>query len=112
MNTLLASSDSHGVNISVDLKTSETNSGTLNLSRANVKWFLSINAENLPKKFKEKNFNTYRSLKIEGQEIEFSDGFTDLHTVSYQKILEGNGYGLKEAKASIEIVSQIRNKEL
>ena len=53
---------------------------------------------------------TFRTLSIEGESIEFSKGFTDLHTVSYQKILQGFGYGLKDAKNSIEIVSQIRNK--
>ena len=51
-------------------------------------------------------------LKIEDQQIEFSKGFTDLHTLSYQRILGGNGYGLKDAKTSIEIVSQVRNMEL
>ncbi len=99
-------------NISVDLKTSDTNSGSLNLLRANVKWYLSINSENLPKEAKEKNFSTFRLLKIEDRQIEFSKGFADLHTVSYQRILEGNGYGLKDAKTSIEIVSQVRNIEL
>jgi len=99
-------------NISVDLKTSDTNSGSLNLLRANVKWYLSINSENLPKESKEKNFSTFRLLKIEDRQIEFSKGFADLHTVSYQRILEGNGYGLKDAKTSIEIVSQVRNIEL
>ena len=99
-------------NVSVDIKTSDTNSGTLELSKANVKWLLSINSKNLPKKIKDKNLSTFRSLKIEGEEIEFSDGFTDLHTLSYKRILEGNGYGLKDAKTSIEIVSQVRNVEL
>jgi UDP-N-acetyl-2-amino-2-deoxyglucuronate dehydrogenase len=99
-------------NISVDIKTSDTNSGSLNLLRANVKWYLSINSENLPKEAKEKNFSTFRVLKIEDQQIEFSKGFTDLHTLSYQRILGGNGYGLKDAKTSIEIVSQVRNMEL
>ena len=99
-------------NVSVDLKTSDTNSGTLYLSRAKVKWLLSINSKNLPKNIKEKNLSTFRCLKIEGEEIEFSDGFTDLHTMSYKRILEGNGYGLKDAKTSIEIVSQVRNVEL
>lgn len=99
-------------NVSVDIKNSDTNSGTLKLSKANVKWLLSINSKNLPKKIKDKNLSTFRSLKIEGEEIEFSDGFTDLHTLSYKRILEGNGYGLKDAKTSIEIVSQVRNVEL
>ena len=62
----------------------------------------------LPQKAKDKGLPTFRTLSIEGEDIEFSKGFTDLHTVSYQKILEGNGYGLSDAKSSIEIVSKIR----
>ena len=94
---------------SVHTKTQDTNAGILTFQQANVNWYLSINAENLPKSAKEKGFSTFRTLSIEGEEIEFSKGFTDLHTVSYQKILEGKGYGLSDAKNSIEIVSQIRN---
>ncbi|MEK9613760.1 MAG: Gfo/Idh/MocA family oxidoreductase [Flavobacteriaceae bacterium] len=96
---------------SVHTKTQDTNAGTLTFQQAKVNWYLSINAENLPKSAKEKGFSTFRTLSIEGEEIEFSKGFTDLHTVSYQKILEGKGYGLSDAKNSIEIVSQIRNKK-
>lgn len=95
--------------VSVDIKTKDTNSGTLKFKQANVNWYLSINAENLPQKAKENGLPTFRTLSIEREEIEFSKGFTDLHTVSYQKILEGNGYGLADAKNSIEIVSKIRN---
>jgi len=96
---------------SVHTKTQDTNAGTLTFQQAKVNWYLSINAENLPKSAKEKGLPTFRTLSIEGEEIEFSKGFTDLHTVSYQKILEGKGYGLSDAKNSIEIVSQIRNKK-
>jgi len=92
----------------VDIKTKDTNSGTLTFQQANVKWYLSINAENLPQKAKDQGLPTFRTLSIEGEDIEFSKGFTDLHTVSYQKILEGNGYGLADARNSIEIVSKIR----
>ena len=95
---------------SVNEKTKDTNSGTLQLKQANVNWYLSINSENLPDQAKKEKLTTFRTLSIEGDSIEFSKGFTDLHTVSYQKILEGNGYGLEDAKSSIEIVSQIRNK--
>ncbi len=95
--------------VSVDVKTKDTNSGTLKFKQANVNWYLSINAENLPQKAKDQGLPTFRTLSIEGEDIEFSKGFTDLHTVSYQKILEGNGYGLQDAKNSIEIVSKIRN---
>ena len=96
---------------SVNEKTRDTNSGTLQLKQANVNWYLSINSENLPDQAKKESLTTFRTLSIEGESIEFSKGFTDLHTVSYQKILQGIGYGLKDAKNSIEIVSQIRNKK-
>ena len=97
---------------SVHIKTPDTNAGTLKFKQANVNWYLSINSEKLPPSAKEQGLPTFRSLKIAGEEIEFSKGFTELHTVSYQKILEGKGYGLIDAKKSIEIVSKIRNKEL
>ena len=94
----------------IDIKSKDTNSGTLNLNQAHVKWFLSINSDNLPQSSKNRGLPTFRTLSIEGDAIEFSKGFTDLHTVSYQKIINGNGYGLLDARNSIEIVSQIRNE--
>lgn len=96
----------------VNEKSHDTNAGTLVLEHAKVNWYLSINAENLPESVKSKGIATYRTLSIEGEEIEFSKGFTDLHTVSYREILEGKGYGLADAKNAIEIVSQIRNKNI
>jgi len=96
----------------VTTKTPDTNAGTLDFERAKVNWYLSINAENLPQTAKEKGLPTFRTLSIEGEEIEFSKGFTDLHTVSYKNILDGMGYGLSDAKNAIEIVSQIRNKNI
>lgn len=96
----------------VNEKSHDTNAGTLVLERAKVNWYLSINAENLPESVKSKGIATYRTLSIEGEEIEFSKGFTDLHTVSYREILGGKGYGLADAKNAIEIVSQIRNKNI
>ena len=95
--------------LSVDTKTNDTNAGVIFLERANVNWFLSINADNLPNEILKSGETTYRTLSISGQEIQFSKGFTDLHTVSYEKILNGEGYGLRDAKKSIEIVSKIRN---
>ena len=92
-------------------KSRDTNSGTLTLKRARVNWFLSINSNNLPMEAKNNGLTTHRVLSIEGEQIEFSKGFRDLHTVSYQNILNGNSYGLGDAKNSIEIVSQIRNKK-
>lgn len=83
--------------------------GYLEFERARVRWFLSINYDVLPKKIKAKGQRTYRSITIEGKELEFSGGFTDLHTRVYEEILAGNGYGLEEARQAIEIVHHIRN---
>lgn len=82
--------------------------GTIELERANVRWFLSINENHLPDTVKLKGNRTYRSLQMNGAEIEFSDGFTDLHTNSYKEILNGNGFELEEARPSIELAHKIR----
>ena len=83
--------------------------GFLQLERARVRWFLSVNYDFIPEHIKAIGQRTYRSITVEGEEIEFSGGFTDLHTRSYEEILAGNGFGLQEAKPSIEIVHEIRN---
>ncbi|MEX2231333.1 MAG: Gfo/Idh/MocA family oxidoreductase [Cyclobacteriaceae bacterium] len=83
--------------------------GQLELERANVNWFLSINYDHIPEKVKAGGKRTYRSLTIENEELEFSEGFTDLHTLSYQEILKGNGFGIEDARPSIEVVHAIRN---
>lgn len=82
--------------------------GFIELERAKVKWMLSINYMHIPAEFREQGKRTYRSLRTEGEEIEFSDGFTDLHTKSYEEILKGNGFRLTEARPSIELAHQIR----
>lgn len=84
-------------------------SGVLDLEGARVRWFLSINADHLPKAQKEKGQRTFRSITIGGDEVEFSEGFTDLHTDSYREILNGRGFGLEDARESIEMVHAIRN---
>jgi UDP-N-acetyl-2-amino-2-deoxyglucuronate dehydrogenase len=84
-------------------------SGYLELERARVRWFLSINYHHIPQAVKATGKRTYRSLTLEGKEIEFSEGFTDLHTISYREILAGNGFGLNEAKPSISLSKSIRN---
>lgn len=84
-------------------------SGFLKLKKANVKWFLSVDSSELPEAVKEQNQSTFRSITVDGKEIEFSGGFTDLHTISYQEIMKGNGFGLDEAIKSIEVVYKIRN---
>ena len=96
----------------VHLRAEDTNSGFLRFKNAEVSWFLSTNAKYIPKKILEEGKRTYRSILIDGQELEFSEGFTDLHTHSYKAILDGNGFDLSEAKNSIEIVSQIRTKDI
>lgn len=85
-------------------------SGLLQLEKANVKWFLSIDRDDLPQKAVGNGQTTFRSIKIDNKEIEFSGGFTDLHTVSYQQIIDGKGYGIAEARNSIEIAHKIRNQ--
>ena len=83
-------------------------SGTLHLEKATVKWSLSINPEQLPDSVKASGKRTFRSLQIEGREIEFSEGFTDLHTKCYEQILAGQGFGIDDARMSIETVYQLR----
>ncbi len=85
--------------------------GFLHLEKARVRWYLCLDENALPEEIKEKGQRTFRSIQVEGDEIEFSGGFTDLHTVSYQKILEGKGYGLNEARESIQTVFDIRNSK-
>ena len=93
----------------VHIKTLDTNSGTLVLKNANVRWFLSVNYDYIPEDIKVQGQTTFRSITVDGDEIEFSGGFKDLHTRSYEEILKGNGFGLDDAYGSIDIVSQIRN---
>ena len=94
----------------VNLHTHDRASGILLLEKARVRWFLSINSDTLPKEVKELGKTTFRSITVEGEEIEFSEGFTDLHTRSYEEILKGNGFEIGEARKSIEIVYDIRNQ--
>ncbi len=93
----------------VQISELDKTAGYLELERARVRWVLSIDENMLPDDIKAKGQRTYRSIKMENQEIEFSDGFTDLHTASYRHILEGNGFGLQDARNSIQMVYNIRN---
>jgi UDP-N-acetyl-2-amino-2-deoxyglucuronate dehydrogenase len=83
--------------------------GYLELERARMRWFLSLDRDDLPMEAREANKTTYRCLTADNEKVEFSEGFTDLHTVSYEKILEGKGFGLEDVKPSIEIAHGIRN---
>ena len=96
----------------VHLHNHDRAAGYLEFEKARVRWFLSINDALLPKEAIEKKQRTYRSITVDGREIEFSEGFFDLHTKSYENIIEGNGFGLMDAKQSIEIVHEIRNAPL
>jgi UDP-N-acetyl-2-amino-2-deoxyglucuronate dehydrogenase len=85
--------------------------GYLEYERARVRWFLSIDANDLPEDVKGKK-TTFRSIDISGEQLEFSEGFTDLHTISYQEILQGRGYGLSDARHCIETVDVIRSSSI
>lgn len=93
------------VNISEATKTA----GVLELEKARVRWFLSLDINDIPKNVRESGQTTYRSITVDGNEIEFSGGFTDLHTLSYIEILKGNGFGLADVKTAVQTVYEIRN---
>ena len=83
--------------------------GYLELENARVRWFLSIDYNDMPESLKKAGKRTFRSITVEGEEIEFSEGFTDLHTVTYKEILEGRGFGLRDARQSVDTAYLIRN---
>src|SRR5690606_35390936 len=85
----------------VHVHTHDRAAGYLELENARVRWFLSINYDTLPDDVKQSGKRTYRSITIEGKELEFSEGFTDLHTRSYEEILAGRGFGIEQTKTSI-----------
>ncbi len=87
----------------------KTAAGFLQLERARVRWFLSLDDNTLPDEMKRTGQRTFRSIRIEGKEMEFSGGFTELHTESYKQILNGNGFGVEDARNSINTVFDIRN---
>jgi len=92
----------------VHLNTPTKAAGYLEYERARVRWFLSIDIGDVPEALRGNGQRTYRSITVDGEEIEFSGGFTDLHTRSYQEILAGRGFGLEENRVAIETVSRIR----
>ena len=85
-------------------------SGYLGLERADVHWFLSADSADLPFTAQPGGKATFRSISVDGEEIEFSEGFTDLHTRSYEEILAGRGFGIDDARASIELARRIREQ--
>ena len=93
----------------VEISKPDKAGGLLELQHARVKWFLSLDYDDVPQEAKKQGLRTFRSLDINGEAFEFSDGFTDLHTRSYEEILKGNGFRISEAKRSVDIVHAIRN---
>jgi UDP-N-acetyl-2-amino-2-deoxyglucuronate dehydrogenase len=93
----------------VHLKEKSKSAGYLEFEKARVRWFLSIDENDLPNEIQKQGQRTFRSITIDENALEFSSGFTDLHTVSYREILKGSGFGLGEAKNSINLVHDIRN---
>lgn len=92
----------------VHLRQNERAAGYLECGRARIRWFLSVDRNDLPEAVAQSK-TTYRTVLLDGEEIEFSEGFTDLHTRSYEEILAGRGFGLDEVRPSIEIVSNFRS---
>ena len=95
----------------VNIHTKEKAAGTLKLKKAKINWLLSIDENDIPQIEKLQGKRTYRSLTINEESFEFSDGFTELHTKSYESIIAGNGFGLKDVLPSINLVHQIRNSK-
>lgn len=93
------------------LRDSHRAAGFLELENADVRWFLSVDANDLPDQVKGSK-TTYRSITVNGAEVEFSEGFTDLHTQSYSEVLNGNGFGLIDVRPCVEIVAQFRDQQL
>ena len=94
----------------IHIHTHDRAAGFLEFDRAKVRWFLSINYNTIPAEVKATGKRTFRSMEIEGEQIEFSDGFTELHTMSYQDVLNGGGFRVDASRQAIEIVHDIRTK--
>jgi UDP-N-acetyl-2-amino-2-deoxyglucuronate dehydrogenase len=93
----------------VHMSETDKAAGYLELENARIRWFLSLDHRDLPSAIAEKGQRTFRSIQVNGEEIEFSEGFTDLHTQTYREVLAGKGFGLEDARQSVEIAYNIRN---
>jgi len=96
----------------VHLNTPTKAAGYLEYERARVRWFLSLDVNDVPENERANGKRTYRALRADGEDIEFSDGFTELHTRIYEEILAGRGFGVEENRVAIETVAHIRNAAL
>ena len=97
--------------IEIHVSNERTCSGVMELANASVSWFLSVDSLYIPKELQKQDQRTYRSIRIDDQEIEFSDGFSDLHTKIYERTLTGRGVGIEDARPSLEIVHKISTTE-
>ena len=95
--------------ISVHHSASNKVGGFLELEKARVRWFLSLDYNDIPDDVKATGKRTFRSVTVDGEKIEISDGFTELHTETYKEILAGRGFGIEESRQSVETVYSIRN---
>ena len=102
---LFGSVKAHGVHLNAPTRMS----GYLELERADVSWFLSVDVQDLPFDAVPGKISTYRSIEVDGQEVEFSGGFADLHTRVYERTLAGEGFGIEEARASVELAYTLQN---
>lgn len=100
------------LHLEVHAHTDTVVAGYLELERARVRWFLSIDPSYVPEALRAKGWRTYRSIAIEGEEVEFSEGFTDLHTEVYRRTLAGEGFGLEVAREAIRTTALIRKAEI
>lgn len=96
----------------VHLRDETRASGFLEYEHARVRWFLSIDASDLPARVQHNGQRTYRSITVDGEELEFTEGFVDLHTLAYEKILQGSGFGLEDSRPAIEAVANIRQSQI
>ena len=96
----------------VHLSTPTNAAGYLEYQRARVRWYLSVDVNDVPAAERAQGKRTYRALMADGENVEFSDGFTELHTRSYEEVLAGRGFGLEENRAAIETVAHIRHAPL
>lgn len=99
-------------NFDVELNTPKKMRGALELELANVNWTLSCDRKDLPVNVTNKGKSTYRSIKVDGEELEFSEGFVDLHTESYKEILNGRGFGVQDVKPSIELIHNLKTSKI
>ncbi len=96
----------------VHMRERERMAGALALQRANVRWFLSVDSDDLPESARSAGRATFRSITVDGEEIEFTDGFGDLHTRVYRETLAGHGHGISDARPSIDLAYRIRTAAL